>query len=92
MSGVLAELPFLETEPEAVWLDASVLPLALAACLAAFSARRFCFDAEGAMFESVEERRDRLVFETRAVCVPSAACNFSRARSLPIFLIRSALE
>jgi len=31
--------------------------LALAACLAAFSARRFCFDADGGM---VVRREDRL--------------------------------
>ena len=51
MRGVLAELPL--TEPvgvEPVVVDASAsLTFAFADCLAAFSARRFCFEAEGAM-------------------------------------------
>ena len=49
--GVLTELPPL-TEPVGVdvLVDASV-PLFFADCFAAFSARRFCFDAEGAMMQ-----------------------------------------
>jgi hypothetical protein len=34
-------------EPGGVDEEKSALALALAACFAAFSARRFCFDAEG---------------------------------------------
>ena len=51
-SGVFTELsPF--TEPEGVVVDVPVVvlspPLTFAACFAAFSAMRFCFDAEGAI-------------------------------------------
>jgi hypothetical protein len=45
--GVLAILPFVDSA--GVDVAVSDLPLTLAACFAAFSARRFCFDAEGAM-------------------------------------------
>ena len=58
VSGVLAELPLAEpVGVEPVVVEASVsLPLTFADCLAAFSARRFCFEAEGAMaFVSGEE-------------------------------------
>ena len=50
VSGVLVILPFFEAdlEPDGVVLDASV-PETFAACLAAFSASRFCLDAEGGM-------------------------------------------
>ncbi len=56
-SGVLMELPpFVEPGGvDEVREEATVL--ALAACLAAFSARRFCFDADGGM---VVRREDRL--------------------------------
>ena len=50
--GVAAVLPFVEPAGvEPVVEDASLSPLDLtfADCLAAFSARRFCFEAEGAM-------------------------------------------
>jgi hypothetical protein len=45
VNGVFTELPFLELEAPAV-LEASVPPT-FAACFAAFSARRFCLEAEG---------------------------------------------
>lgn len=55
VSGVFTDEPF--TEPEGVEVpvvvDASVAPLPFADCFAAFSARRFCFDAEGAIFADV---------------------------------------
>ena len=55
VSGVPAVLPF--TDPEPVGVDVPVVvdaspaaaPLAFADCFAAFSARRFCFEAEGAI-------------------------------------------
>jgi hypothetical protein len=50
VSGVPTVLPL--TEPLGVDVDVSVpvdFPLALAEPFAAFSANRFCFDAEGAM-------------------------------------------
>lgn len=46
--GVLTELPPL-TEPVGVDAEGSVEPFAFEACFAAFSARRFCLEAEGAM-------------------------------------------
>ncbi len=55
VSGVLVALPFTEpvgVVPEGVdvLVEASVPPaLFFADCFAAFSASRFCFDAEGAM-------------------------------------------
>ena len=45
VSGVFSALPF--TEPEGVDVDVDAVPPA--DFFAAFSARRFCFDAEGAM-------------------------------------------
>ena len=50
VSGVLAVLPF--ADPVGVLVDVPVVslaPLDFADCFAAFSARRFCLDAEGAM-------------------------------------------
>ena len=56
VSGVPAVLPL--TDPEPVGVDVPVVvdasppaaaPLAFADCFAAFSARRFCFEAEGAI-------------------------------------------
>lgn len=49
--GVLVELPFTEPFGVEVEVDASVpfAVLPFVACFAAFSARRFCFDAEGGM-------------------------------------------
>lgn len=52
VSGVPVALPL--TESAGVEMDVAVesvvdAPFPLAACLAAFSASRFCFDAEGAM-------------------------------------------
>jgi len=48
VSGVLAALPV--TDPAGVDTDV-VAPLCLAACFAAFSASRFCFEVEGAIVE-----------------------------------------
>jgi len=45
VSGVLVALPM--TEPAGVEVDVTVSPCRFAACFAAFSASRFCFDAEG---------------------------------------------
>lgn len=66
VSGVFTDEPF--TEPEGVEVpvvvDASVAPLPFADCFAAFSARRFCFDADGAIFaftlhtDCLEKERD----------------------------------
>lgn len=56
VKGVFTELPLTE-EAVAVDVDASDLPLD--ACFAAFSARRFCFDAEGAMVDESKERREQ---------------------------------
>lgn len=56
VSGVFVALPLREPDPVGVAeADVSVAPLPLAACLAAFSASRFCLDAEGGM---VVERKD----------------------------------
>ena len=51
VSGVLVALPLMEPVGVDVLVDASVsLPaLFFADCFAAFSASRFCFDAEGAI-------------------------------------------
>ena len=54
VSGVPAVLPFTDPEPVGVdvpvVVDASAPPaLTFADCFAAFSARRFCFEAEGAI-------------------------------------------
>lgn len=61
VSGVFTDEPF--TEPDGVEVpvvvDASVAPLPFADCFAAFSARRFCFDADGAIF-AVVRRSDCL--------------------------------
>jgi len=58
--GVFAELPP-KTEPAGVdvEVEASGVPFTFAACFAAFSARRFCFEVEGGMMvdEGKEERR-----------------------------------
>lgn len=48
VKGVPAELPPL-TEPFGVDVEVVSPPLAFTDPLAAFSARRFCFDAEGAI-------------------------------------------
>lgn len=45
VSGVLAALP--KADPVGVEADGVVSPCCLDACFAAFSASRFCFDAEG---------------------------------------------
>ena len=56
VSGVLTELPFFEVEAEStVVLPVVLEPFILALCLAAFSARRFCFEADGAMASSSRE-------------------------------------
>lgn len=47
VSGVLAALP--KADPVGVEVDVAVSLCCFAACFAAFSARRFCFDAEGGM-------------------------------------------
>ena len=55
--GVLTELPLTEpvgVEVEVVAVSVS-FPLLFADCLAAFSARRFCFEAEGAIVALREE-------------------------------------
>lgn len=55
VSGVFTELPPL-TEPDGVVVDVPVMLaspfLAFDDCFAAFSAKRFCFDAEGAIILS----------------------------------------
>ena len=52
---MLAELPLAEPVGVEVEVDASVsLPLFLADCLAAFSARRFCFEEEGGIVARLE--------------------------------------
>ena len=54
MRGVLTELPL--TEPVGVEVPVVVeasVPLLLAACFAAFSASRFCLDAEGGIVRGV---------------------------------------
>lgn len=62
VNGVLTELPPL-TEPEGVVVDVPVVLaspfLAFDDCFAAFSAKRFCFDAEGAiiLLFCVEKRK-----------------------------------
>ena len=60
VKGVLSELPpFVEPGGVSEVTDESTgLALALAACFAAFSARRFCFDADGGI---VVARRGRVV-------------------------------
>lgn len=50
VSGVLKVLPLVDPAGVDVDVDASA-PLAFAACFAAFSARRFCFEREGAIVE-----------------------------------------
>ena len=60
------ELPFKEPVgvDVPVVVEASVsplLPFALADCFAAFSASRFCFDAEGAMVVTDRSRKKRSV-------------------------------
>lgn len=61
--GVFVALPF--TDP--VWLVVPVVvdvesctPLLFAACLAAFSANRFCFDADGGIIIDVKEGKNWL--------------------------------
>lgn len=58
--GVLMELPpFVEPGGvDEVTEDPTVLDLA--ACLAAFSARRFCFDADGGMVEGGRREREKI--------------------------------
>ena len=64
VKGVLSELPPFEPGGVDEVMDESAgLALALAACLAAFSARRFCFDADGGI---VVARRERAVRRVRA--------------------------
>lgn len=59
--GVLVELPL--TEPVGVEAEVeSVKPLLCADFFAAFSARRFCFEAEGAMVVEVEVRNADLAY------------------------------
>lgn len=64
VSGVLIVLPALLpfTEPFGVSVEPDVVAsdLPLAACFAAFSARRFCFEAEGAMVVGREDVRARV--------------------------------
>ena len=50
VNGVLKALPLVDPAGVDVDVDASA-PLAFAACFAAFSARRFCFEREGAIVE-----------------------------------------
>ena len=47
--GVLAMLPFVEPVGVVVEVPVSLATFDFADCFAAFSARRFCLDAEGAM-------------------------------------------
>lgn len=52
VNGVLSELPpFVEPGGVDEEIEGSAALLTLEACFAAFSARRFCFDAEGAIVE-----------------------------------------
>lgn len=55
VSGVLAALP--KADPVGVEVDVPVSLCCFAACFAAFSASRFCFDVEGGMSE--ERRKTR---------------------------------
>lgn len=78
VSGVLTELPFLETlfEPEGVALEPP-----FADCFAAFSARRFCLDAEGAMVDGcVDERSLR----------PAELFHSPKPRRLPSYLFMTS--
>lgn len=61
VKGVLSELPpFVEPGGVDEVTDESIgLALTLAACFAAFSARRFCFDADGGIAVARRERAAR---------------------------------
>ena len=76
VSGVLIVLPALLpallpfTEPFGVSVDPDVVAsdLPFAACFAAFSARRFCFDAEGGMVVGREDVQARVARPVRTAC------------------------
>ena len=62
VSGVLLPFVPLPVLPVSVVLVGVSAPPTLAACFAAFSARRFCFEAEGGMMEvRVEEKEEGVV-------------------------------